>query len=89
MTTQTKLIKEEAQKMLEEHIQELENYDHYRMELDPEDENPSKTIAELIRDADIDCIDFNIGFEQGYMRSLEELLNKIACKERLSAMKLK
>lgn len=76
-------MKEKIQKEIDEYIEELnskeedgeEVYSHYRSELDYNDDRKDETIAELIRDADLDCTDFNIGFEQGYMRGLEVALS--------------
>lgn len=73
-------MKDAIKKELEEHKQTLnEEYLHYKDELTNGDENNTQTVAELIRDADIDSIEFNIGFEQGYMRGLEVALSH--CKE--------
>lgn len=74
--------KELIQKEIKDHIDTLnekdeegeETYEHYKVELcgDPDD-----MISELIRDADIDSTEFNIGFEQGYLRGLEVALSVI------------
>jgi len=66
--------KQKVQKELDEHIEMLntEFKEQYEDELDLEE---GETVAEGIRDTDIDTIDFNIGFEQGYMRGLEVALS--------------
>lgn len=69
-------MKNAIQKEIDEHITTLnEEYIHYKDELTNGDEDNISTVAELIRDADIDSIEFNIGFEQGYMRGLEVALS--------------
>jgi hypothetical protein len=51
------------------------DYEYYRDELDPEGERKEETTAELIEGADFENVDFNIGFEQGYLRGLEVALS--------------
>lgn len=77
-------IKKLIQEELDNHIFELnrkeddgeEVYSHYRTEcfdyLASDDETP---ISDLIKDADIESTDFNIGHEQGFMRGLEVALS--------------
>lgn len=67
-----------VQNTLDEHITTLNTeYEHYKDHLIDSYSNTenTQTVAELVRDADIDSIEFNIGFEQGYMRALEEIVN--------------
>jgi hypothetical protein len=52
-----------------------EVYSEYRAQLDYNNTAQSNTITELIQNADIDSIDFSIGFEQGYLRGLETALS--------------
>jgi hypothetical protein len=54
-----------------------ECYAHYRAEIDFTDDRKDETIAELVASADFDNIDFNVGFEQGYLRGLEVALSVI------------
>jgi len=76
--------KAKIQKELQDHIDTLnekdeegeETYSQYRFTLDYNDDQQEETIAELIENADIDSVDFNIGFEQGYMRGLEVALSR-------------
>ena len=76
--------KELIQKEIDEAIAHLnekdeegdEVYSHYRAELEYQADD-EETIAELIKNADIDSTDFNIGFEQGYMRGPEVALSVI------------
>jgi hypothetical protein len=64
------------QKELDEHIKTLnEDYLQYKIELTNGDEDNMELVSDLVRDADIDSIEFNIGFEQGYMRGLEVALS--------------
>lgn len=51
-----------------------EQYAH-ELELDHEDE--SIDVAQAVLDCDYESMDFNIGFEQGYMRGLEVALSLI------------
>jgi hypothetical protein len=68
----------EQVKMLNEKDEKGEDvFSSYRMELDFNDDKQNTTTAELVRDADIDSVDFNIGFEQGYLRGLETALSLI------------
>lgn len=77
--TPTKLI----QKELDNYIDTLnlteddgeEVYSQYRDELSDTPEDDDTPISDLIRNADLESIDFNIGFEQGYMRGLEVALS--------------
>lgn len=76
--TPTQLI----QKELDDHINNLnekdengEVYSHYRSELDWNDSQPETPISDLVKDADLESPDFNIGFEQGYMRGIEQALS--------------
>lgn len=79
-------MKELIKKELQDHIDTLnekdeegdEVYSQYRSELEYQADE-EETIAELIKNADIDSVDFNIGFEQGYMRGLEVALSH--CKD--------
>ncbi len=73
-------MQNKIQQELDDHITTLnEEYSHYKDELTNGDENNTQTVAELVRNADIDDIKFNIGFEQGYMRGLEVALSH--CKD--------
>lgn len=85
--------KELIQKELQDHIDTLnqkeedgeEVLSYYRAELDLFGDSKEETIAELIENADLDNTDFNIGFEQGYMRGLKVALsvfNKKQCEEK-------
>lgn len=77
------------QKELDDHIETLneveedgdgekyEVFSHYRADLDYNDNQKDESIAELVRDADIDSTEFNIGFEQGYLRGLEVALSVV------------
>lgn len=69
MTTQ-----EKAEKMLQEHKDTLNNefWEQYNNEYDFSEHS---TTVDGIRDLDIDSIDFNAGFEQGYLYALEHLLD--------------
>jgi hypothetical protein len=74
-------MKELIQKEINDHIKTLnsEDFEHYRREIDTNEDRQDETVAELVASADIDSVDFNIGFEQGYMRGLEvalSILNK-------------
>jgi hypothetical protein len=79
---------EEVKKELQDHIDTLnekdeegeEVFSQYRMTLDFNDNEPEKTTADLVREADLDNVDFNIGFEQGYMRGLEVALSHLTMK---------
>lgn len=65
-----------AEKLLKEHIETLNTeYEHYKEEYDTNKDY--KTTSDMLRDLDIDSIEFNAGFEQGYMRALEEIINTI------------
>lgn len=76
--------KELIQKEIQNHFDTLNEKDEegdevfatYRSELEYQADE-EETIAELIASADIDSIDFNIGFEQGYLRGLEVALSVI------------
>lgn len=77
--------KELIQKELDEAIKSLnekdengeEVFSYYRDDLDYNEERAGETIAELIESADIDSTEFNIGFEQGYLRGLEVALSVV------------
>ena len=56
---------------LDNHIKELDEYEHYRGDLTNYKDEEETPISDLIRNADFESIDFNIGFEQGYIRGLE------------------
>lgn len=76
--TPTQLIQKEIDESIA-HLNELDTdgeevYSHYRDELQYK-EDKSETIADLIQNADLDNTDFNIGFEQGYLRGLEVALS--------------
>jgi len=69
-----KLTTEDIQKEIDDHKESLMEYDEqYRPEFDFPG-NEDKTIVELIEDCDWESPDFNIGFEQGYIRGMEVLL---------------
>jgi hypothetical protein len=69
-------MKNKIQEELDNHIQELnEDGLSYKIELTNDDEDNTELVSDLIRDADLENIDFNIGFEQGYMRGLEVALS--------------
>lgn len=52
-----------------------EVFSHYRSEIDFTGDREGETISELIESADIESTEFNIGFEQGYLRGLEVALS--------------
>ncbi len=66
---------ENVKKALREHINELNSSynDHYRAEYE-DVYNKDQTTADLISYLDIDSTEFNAGFEQGYMKALEEII---------------
>lgn len=71
-------MQDKIQKELDEHRQMLNDEClSYKIELTNDDQDNTETVADLVRDADIDSIEFNIGFEQGYMRGLEVALSII------------
>jgi len=67
-------IKKQIEKEIADFKKELETYDQYR-EYDGGDEKLS--IVEIIESLDLDNLDFNAGFEQGYLRGLEVSLSII------------
>lgn len=79
ITQQIKLIQKELNNYIIDLNAKDENgeeiYSHYRSELDFLDNDTETSISDLIKDADIESTDFNIGFEQGYMRGLEVAIN--------------
>lgn len=67
---------ETIQNELDNHINELnEDCSHYKDELTNYDEDNTELVSNLIKDADLESIDFNIGHEQGYIRGLEVALS--------------
>lgn len=76
-----RLIKKEIQ----DHIDTLNEKDDegeemlwsYRNEIDTNDDRQDESISELVASADFDSTEFNIGFEQGYLRGLEVALSVI------------
>lgn len=68
-------MEEKAQKMLTDHKTALDNdfWSQYHQEYDFTEYS---TTTDGIRDLDIDSIDFNAGFEQGFLYALETLLDK-------------
>lgn len=76
-------IKNKIQEELDDHITTLnekdeegdEMFSYYRSELEYGADESEETIADLVENADIDSVDFNIGFEQGYMRGLQVALS--------------
>lgn len=68
-------IIESVEHDIEEHKRSLDSpeFEHYRDEFFDEDTK----ISELIMMADFMNIDFDIGFEQGYIRGMEEVLRKL------------
>lgn len=54
-----------------------EVFSNYRAELDYNGYKDEESIDELIAGADLDSTDFNIGFEQGYLRGLEVALSTL------------
>ena len=78
-------MKELIQKEIQNHIDTLNEKDeegeemfwNYRSEIDTNEDRQDETIAELVADADFDSTEFNIGFEQGYLRGLEVALSVI------------
>ena len=77
--------KELIQKEIQDHIDTLNEKDeegeemfwNYRSEIDTNEDRQDESIAELVESADFDSTEFNIGFEQGYMRGLEVALSVI------------
>jgi len=70
-----KNTKKLIQKELKDHIKSLNTdfKDQYGEELNVQ---KGEKVSDAIDFADIDSIDFNIGFEQGFMRGLEVALSK-------------
>lgn len=67
-------MQNKIKKELDEQKEMLNNdFESYREELSYNDN--TTTIAELVENANLDSVDFNIGFEQGYMRGLEIALS--------------
>lgn len=64
------LTTKQIQKEIADQQNNLEQYDHYRDELGGSDED---TIADLVENADIDSIDFHVGYEQGFLHALNYL----------------
>lgn len=63
------------QKELDTYIKTLNEFEHYRSDLTNYEDDTETPISELIENADFDTPEFNIGFDQGYMRGLEVVLN--------------
>jgi hypothetical protein len=69
---ETKLLKYIKEILAEhEHNLNVDLDDQYRDEFNFED---GQTCVDGIRDLDIDSMDFNGGFECGYLRALEEII---------------
>jgi hypothetical protein len=66
------LTTKQIEKELKDHRKSLKEYEHYRDSIAPDSKEP---IATLIEDCDFESDDFNIGFEQGYIRGMENLLS--------------
>lgn len=64
-------MKEQIQKLIDEFYEDIETYTQYKAEYDPE--NEYDRIYSLIDNLDIDSIDFNAGFEKGYMFALRQI----------------
>lgn len=63
---------EDVKTLLTEHIENLNNdYQHYKDEYGKKD---SVTVSEMIQDLDIDSMEFNAGYEQGYMHALQQVI---------------
>ena len=63
------------------HRENLEEFEHYRTSLE-EGQEEGKTVAELIEDCDFESEDFNLGFEQGYIRGMESVLREVEAFEK-------
>ena len=75
MKQETKDMKTIIEKELYEQIECLnQDFKHYLSELNQD--NSGITVGEAISNADIDSIEFNIGYEQGYIHALKNILRK-------------
>lgn len=66
------MTKEKLLEHLEGFKAELEDYDQYRNEYGQG--KAGESIANIIEDLDIDSIEFNAGFEQGWLKCLKFLI---------------
>lgn len=62
----------QIEKEIADHRLSLEEYEQYRDSIAPDS---TESIATLIEECDFESDDFNIGFEQGYIRGMENLLS--------------
>lgn len=66
--------RKDIEKLIADHKEGLEEYrDHYQDALDGSSEDK---IADLIENCDFESEDFNIGFEQGFIRGMEAILER-------------
>lgn len=65
----------DIEEIIKEQEEDLETYSQYKDEFDPEDDYD--TITNLIGDLDLDSIEFNAGFEQGYLMALRSIRSKL------------
>lgn len=72
--------KELVKEALESHRYSLNSWDfeHYRDSINSEE--TEMKISDMIEDCDFENEDFNIGFEQGYIRGMENILSLLQSK---------
>jgi len=75
MTFSMTFNQEQLKKIIEVHKKTLEQFQYYREAAGVKDE--TRTIADIIMDCDFESDDFNLGFEQGFIRGLESLLDEL------------
>lgn len=71
--------KKDIEKLIADHKEGLEEYrDHYQDALNGSNDDK---IADLIENCDFEGEDFNIGFEQGFIRGMEAILERMEAEE--------
>ena len=73
------MLSKNIKRNIQAHKDSLEEYPHYRDELGGSKEDK---IADLIENCDWESEDFNVGFEQGFIRGMESVLQEVEAEEK-------